>query len=257
MICRAEAIILKTHKLGETSKILTVFTREAGKLKLVAKGARSVKSRFVGVLEPLNHFTAIYYAKENRDLQTLSQADLIQAFSGIRDSLEKWTVASACCEFLYRVDFPAESGPLAFRQLLASLEALDEATHRVRNVLRHFELQVFRLSGFSADFASCLHCGAEPEGDRVTFVVPQGGFLGRECGGDRLDGLQLSLAALRGLKALAACPAAAATKIRLGKKVAGEIDAFLQAYLSYHFEGMIELRSLAVLHDLEQKLKRA
>jgi DNA repair protein RecO (recombination protein O) len=256
MIRRAEAILLKTQKLGETSKILALFTREQGKVKVVAKGARSTRSRFGGTLEPLNHLSVIYYEKENRDLQTLSQADLIHAFPGVRSSLEKWTIASACCEFVYRLDFSAETVPLAFRHLLAALEALEAADRRVRNVLRCFELQLLKLSGFSPNFAACLYCGGEPRGDRVTFNIPRGGFVGRECSANHADGFQLSVAALRGLRALATNPAGAVAGIRLGKTVAGEIDTFLNTYLGYHFEGMAELRSLGVLRELEGKLKQ-
>lgn len=256
MIRKAEGVILRSQKLGETSKILTLFSREAGKLKVVAKGARSPRSRFGGTLEPLNQVTVVYYHKETRELQTLSQADVVNDFRGIRASLEKWTVATACCELMHRLEFPAETTAPAFRQFVASLEALDEAQMRVRNVFRHFQIQLLRLSGFTPNFARCLHCGGQPQGEWVAFEIRRGGFVGQECGAGQHLGFHLRMAALRGLRDLASHGVKEAAGIRLGRSVAAEIDAFLRAYFGYHFEGMAELRSLSVLQELEDHLKK-
>ena len=91
---KSEAIILKTQRLGETSKILTLYSRKFGKMKVVAKGSRGLKSRFFGTLEPLNHIAIVYYFKETRELQLLSQADIIHAFVNLKDNLEKYSLAA-------------------------------------------------------------------------------------------------------------------------------------------------------------------
>ena len=85
-ILRTEAVVMKGWKLGETSKILSLFTRDFGKVKVVAKGGRGSKSKFKGCLEPLTHLRIFYYDKRTRDLQLLSQADLIDP-GGLVDTL--------------------------------------------------------------------------------------------------------------------------------------------------------------------------
>ncbi len=77
---KTQAVVLKTQRLGETSKILTLYSQKFGKIKVVAKGARGLKSRFYGTLEPLNHISIVYYFKETRELQLLSQADICVKF---------------------------------------------------------------------------------------------------------------------------------------------------------------------------------
>ncbi|TMQ69417.1 MAG: DNA repair protein RecO, partial [Candidatus Eisenbacteria bacterium] len=76
-LTRSEGIVLKTHALGDTSRIVVVFTREQGLVRLVAKGARKPPSRFGFALEPLSRAHYIYYRKPDRDLHLLSQAETI------------------------------------------------------------------------------------------------------------------------------------------------------------------------------------
>ena len=76
-ILQTEAVVLRGWKLGETSKILALFTRENGPVRVVAKGSRLPKSEFKGCLEPLTHIRIVYYEKRTRDLQLLSKTDLV------------------------------------------------------------------------------------------------------------------------------------------------------------------------------------
>ncbi|MEK7728922.1 MAG: DNA repair protein RecO, partial [candidate division KSB1 bacterium] len=82
-IVKAEGIIVRSMKMGETSKLVTLFTRELGFLKVVAKGSRTSKSRFGAALEPLTVSRVVYYLKENRDLQLVTQAEIVEHFPAL------------------------------------------------------------------------------------------------------------------------------------------------------------------------------
>ncbi|TFB10109.1 DNA repair protein RecO, partial [Candidatus Marinimicrobia bacterium MT.SAG.4] len=88
-ILKAEGIILRRIKYSETSLIVTLYTKEYGKVSLIAKGARNPKSKFVGSLEPGTYVSVVYYHKENRDLQMLSEVDPMRSNSSIISSIRK------------------------------------------------------------------------------------------------------------------------------------------------------------------------
>ena len=86
---RTNAIVLRSIKLSETDKLVTFMTEEFGKVKCVAKGARKIKSRFAGSLEPMTYVYLIYFGKENQQLYSLNSADIIQSFHLLRDDFQK------------------------------------------------------------------------------------------------------------------------------------------------------------------------
>src|SRR5207237_4553588 len=99
----SEAIVLKTHALGDTSRIVVVYARDHGLIKLVAKGARKTPSRFGYALEPLTHARFHFYYKPDRDLHLLSQADLIAATGSRLTDLERLAHAGAAIELIDRL----------------------------------------------------------------------------------------------------------------------------------------------------------
>ncbi len=101
MLVKTTAIILKTTKFGDSSKIISAFTRDYGKLSLIAKGSRNPKSKFGSALEPLSWVEITFYKKSNTDLQLLASADLVQAFSKITSSLEHLASALILAESIY------------------------------------------------------------------------------------------------------------------------------------------------------------
>ena len=113
-ILKTEAVVLKGWKLGETSKIVSLYTRDFGKVKVVAKGGRGPKSKFKGCLEPLTHIRIVYYDKRTRDLQLLSQADLIDPYLHIVGNVERTSLGLATAELVNK----AVAGEEPFPQVL-------------------------------------------------------------------------------------------------------------------------------------------
>ena len=121
-ILKAEGIVLRRIKYSETSLIISVYTKEFGKVCLIAKGARNPKSIFVGSLEPATYLSMIYYHKNNRELQLLSEAGPICGNSSILKSIRKVAVAFAIVNLVDSVVSESESARPERRRLPCPLD---------------------------------------------------------------------------------------------------------------------------------------
>ena len=123
-LVRLEAVVLKLHALGDTSRIAVFYTRERGLVRAVAKGARQPKSRFAGALEPLTRVDLVVYFKEGRELQLLSAADPIESYVAGGTDLERLAHAQAAAEFVDRLVWGEEEEGAFYDLLTAALGQL-------------------------------------------------------------------------------------------------------------------------------------
>ena len=124
MIEKAEAIVLKTLNHGDTSKIITLYSREVGRLKLIAKGVRSPKSKAMGLFQPTRHIQVIYYSKATSELQLFKSGELIDGFFGLEEDFDRLTLAQVMVELMDRSVEDEESHPRLFQLLVDSLARL-------------------------------------------------------------------------------------------------------------------------------------
>ncbi len=185
MIVTTEAIVLKSMKYGETSRIVSLYTREHGKVSVIAKGARAAKSKYGAALEPMSYSQVVYYRKENRDLQTLSQADLLAQFRGVIDDPDKLVVGFALIEYIQSVIHGEEAHERLFDALHRSLTSLNAIDRNPRNVLLRFLLDLCQELGFGIDISLCLGCRQPLRDDgthtHVKFDAQDGGFTCGRC----------------------------------------------------------------------------
>ena len=167
---RDEGIVLRTHKLGEADRIVSVLTRRHGKVRAVAKGVRKTKSRFGARLEPPTHLQLQLYEGRG-ELHIVDQAETIDHFRAIRDDLDRLTRAVSMLEAADQLGLEGEPNPPLYQMLLGALRAL--AGHSGPLVLPSFFLKVLALEGFRAVVDRCVECGAE-EG-LVAFDLESGG----------------------------------------------------------------------------------
>ncbi len=168
---RDEGIVLRTHKLGESDRIVSILTRQHGKVRAVAKGVRKTKSRFGARLEPPTHLQLLFY--EGRELDIVTQAESIDHFRAIRDDLDRLTRAVSMLEACDQLGLEGEPNPALYQMLLGALRAL--AGHSGPLVLPAFFLKVLSLEGFRPMVERCVECGAEE--DLVAFDLEAGGTL--------------------------------------------------------------------------------
>ena len=195
-IVTSEGIVLKTHALGETSRIAVVYTRDHGLVKMVAKGARKTPSRFGYALEPLTRGRYVYYFKPDRDLHLLSQADTLTATGSRIADLERLAHAEAAIELIDRLVWGEEPHAELFDLLAAVLEAVTAAPVASLPALTiAFQLQVASLLGYRPRLDACAECGGALSQRRL-FSPARGGLLCDRCVGGEPGTVALSADAL-------------------------------------------------------------
>lgn len=172
---REEAVVLRTHKLGEADRILVLMTAGRGKVRAVAKGVRKTKSRFGGRLEPPGHVSLLLY--EGRNLDVVSQAESLDNYRAIREDLDRMTDALALLEAVDQVAQEGESNGALFRMLAGALRTLAGAEQRPPLLVGAFYWKLLALEGVAPVLDECVRCGAV---DLVSFDPAEGGTLCRE-----------------------------------------------------------------------------
>jgi DNA repair protein RecO (recombination protein O) len=168
---RDEGIVLRTHKLGEADRIVSVFTRRHGKVRAVAKGVRKTKSRFGARLEPPTHLELQLYEGRS-DLHIIDQAETVDHFRAIRDDLDRLTRAVSMLEVADQLGLEGEPSPGLYQMLLGALRAL--AGHSGPLVAPGFFLKALALEGFRPMVDECVECGSTD--DLISFDLDSGGM---------------------------------------------------------------------------------
>ncbi|WP_457098575.1 DNA repair protein RecO [Microbacterium sp. P5_E9] len=189
---RDEIVVLRTHKLGEADRIVTMLSRSHGKLRAVAKGVRRTSSRFGARLEPF--MVADVQLYQGRSLDIVQQAESIGAYGAeIAVHYDRYTSASAMVEAADRLN-EAEATPNQYLLLVGGLRALSLGEHASRSILDSYLLRAMALSGWAPSLSECARCGAP--GPHDSFVAQLGGLVCRDCapmGAARVDAETVSL----------------------------------------------------------------
>ncbi len=161
---RDDGIVLRTQKLGEADRIITILGRTTGRVRAVAKGVRRTKSRFGARLEPFTHVDLMLHP--GRSLDVITQAEVIRPYGEpLAADYPRYTAGVAMLETAERFT-PMEKEP-ALRQLLlliGGLRSLGESEHDSRLVLDAFLLRSLAVAGYAPALEECARCGASPSG---------------------------------------------------------------------------------------------
>jgi DNA repair protein RecO len=229
MIVTSEAIVLRSRKHGETSKIVTLYTREFGKLNVIAKGAREIKSKFGGALEMFVRTSAVFYKKEKQDgLYLLSKAEPIESNAGILKSLDRMEPATAIAELLLRAMHDEEGNPEIFELIAATLHAIaitpDDRSAAPLQFRFYFEFA--RIMGFEMD----LRQSSESLSAEVTAARKH------------MQGSTTELA----------------SSLRLSERAKIEIAHFFSAYFAEHLSGVTNrsMKSGRVFSSLDRPMNK-
>jgi len=244
----SEALILRTYKLAEADRIVVFFTRDRGKKRGVAKGARRARSRFTGALEPLTRAGVAYYEREHRDLVRINYVEPQQsALSAVARGTGDASALGHVEYFAELIDEWAPEGHADERLYRLGSSVIDALAGGAPTepLARYFEFWLLRLQGVYPQLSSCPDCGGAYDGGAV-MPAREHHYVCRRCAGG--GGTTLSLEAMHSLRSAARSNPGALIEMTLDAAASRELETAHRRLLHVHLEK--ELKSARVLRQM-------
>ncbi|HLF73317.1 MAG TPA: DNA repair protein RecO [Anaerolineales bacterium] len=234
---RVEAVVLRHSDYGEADRLLTLYTRQLGKTRALAKGARKIASRKAGHIEPFTH-VKLQLAK-GRDMPLVTQADTVDAYLPVREDLVLTGHAAYVLELLDRFTYEDETeSPSIFRLLTETLSRLASQSANASPwlVVRYYEMRLLDHLGFRPQLFECTNCRREIKAEDQFFSYSAGGVICPRCGQGLRHLHDISVEALKYLRHFQRSSYAEATRAQPGPEVQQEIETLMQGYFTYLLE---------------------
>jgi DNA repair protein RecO (recombination protein O) len=192
-VFETEALILRNYNLAEADKIVVCLSRSAGLIRGVAKGCRKLKNRFGAALEPFTLINLTYYEKENRELVSFRQVEILKSRFNLSANSSLLTGFAYMGDLLIDFSPPHQANDNLFRMALACFEAASQTPGDLEAVLRYFEVWVLKLEGFLPDFRACGGCHKPFADDEVAYLSSDLSLRCGECSQRRGSAISKSL----------------------------------------------------------------
>lgn len=231
---RVSAVVLRHADWGEADRLLTLYTREQGLIRAVAKGARKINSRKAGHLQPFTQ-VALQLSK-GRGLLIVSQAETVNALLPLHDDLAKTSHAAYIVELLYRFSREAEGGnPALFKLLVDTLERIQNEKSAWLPI-RYFEMRFLDAAGFRPQLFECVNCGREIRAEDQFFSAAAGGVICPRCGLGLPNLEKVSLEALKYLRHFQRANYKDAARANPSLEAQRECEGLMQGYFTHLLE---------------------
>jgi len=240
---KSRAIVLRRYALGETSRVVVCYTRDHGKVRFAAKGARKGGGRVGAALDPFVVSGVIFYLRDPRVLSLVSQAEPEREFRDLRRDVTRQAHAAVALELVDRLVADGAPDPELFDDVCRTLSALDDAPEEeLGPLLWAFELTLAERLGYSPELDRCCVCGG-PAGS-AGFSVEAGGVVCEGCGREASDFGPDVVEFLRALRSGGVVQRPASSRL------ADEVGRAIRGLLERHSGLELKLRSQAVLNSL-------
>ena len=230
---RVEAIVLRHTDWGEADRLLWLFTREIGKVQVVAKGVRKPRSRKAGHLEPFTRVELLL--AHGRDLPIVTQAEAKDVYAAIREDLVRVGYASYVVELLDRFTYEEGENLGLYRLLTETLSRLN-AESQAAFAVRYYEVRLLDLVGFRPQLFHCVSCGEEIQAVDQFFSFEKGGVFCPNCGRSEPSARPISMPALKILRHFQRSKYSEAQRAHLSSVVDGELEDLMGNYLVFLLE---------------------
>jgi DNA repair protein RecO (recombination protein O) len=248
---RTEGVVLRHMNLGEADRLLTIYTREHGKLRQIAKGVRRPLSKKAGHLDLFARVSIL--AARGRELDVITQVEALDVYAGLRSDLNLIGRAAYAVELVDQFTVDGEANAELYALLTATLERLSNGIER-RGVQRHFELRLLDQAGYRPELFRCSRCGVEILPEDQFFSFEAGGVVCPQCGPDEKQKRPVSLAALKVLRHYQRNTFDHAAKADIRPAVHKELDRLMEGFFNYLLER--RLNSPGFLRRLRQHRRR-
>lgn len=246
---RTKVIVLRSRNLGEADRVMVLFSEELGKFEAVVKGARRQRSRFVGNTLPFNYLEGLFFTGKNLD--SLSQVELIHSFSALREDLTKFAYASVWVELVDGFVPERQQAGEVFRFLLAAFIVLESAGEpEILNLA--FQARLLKYLGYQPELNSCACCGESPESKRF-FSAEAGGLVCDKCSNGFRDLLPVNRELLNWFGLLGETDLREVHLLKIHKEYRLKLFALLSSFIENRLER--PLKSRVFLDNLNREGK--
>ena len=244
-ICKAEAIVLKSINLRESSRIITLYSKNFGKMRVVAKGILLPNSRFGGNLENFSQVNIVFYKKENAELYILSQVDLIDPFYRICLDLNRFAIASSGVELLDKLVSWEEPFPKVFDlclDFLTQIESIEK--ENLKAVLLAYVLKLVTLLGYKPKLEKCVVCDKKIKGKFIFFSPERGGLICPSCWSEDGFYIRFSKSSVDKANKLRRTSLKNVGKIKISEEETEEVLSGILDFLDFHTGRGKDLKSM-------------
>ncbi len=242
-IIKNEAIIIRKTKFSDSSLIVQLYTKENGKISALIKGARSSKSKIGTKIDLINHVEVVIYNKEDKDLQLVTQVNLINHFPHLRDNLEKIKYATAICELILKLIPDQESNERIFRGTIRILKLIEKGVESENFYFAQYLLFFIKEIGYELSFENCSECGNKITDNSDNAFSFANGIICKNCNQDKILTFQFS----KELFNLFKCLTSRNNFITHNNKYIQNIIFILEKFLIYHNVDFKGIKSLNIL----------
>lgn len=254
---REEALVIRSIRYSESSRIVTFFGQKKGKFTVIAKGSRRQRSgSALSAVEPPGRIEAIVYFKPGRSVQTLGQISVLDGYRAIRNDLALTGFSSVILQLLNVSFTDYESNEEAYRHSVEALENLSNPDNNSRLVLWSFMLNLIRAIGFGIDFYQCPVCGksiADISRNNL-LLLETGKICCYTCTPVNGSHLSLSGESVSILRQVSSKPLSVIRNLRFSINAKREITSILEQFLRFHHPNAGKLTALSMLDNLESPL---
>jgi len=247
---RTQAIVLSHIEYGEADRILKLFTYEKGKITVIAKGVRKIRSRKAGHLEPFM-LVNLFLAK-GRNLDVVTQAETVDGFLDLRDDLQRVAFAAYVVEVLDRFTYEEGQNVGIFRLLANTLSRLEKHPNP-ETVVHYYEMRLLELLGFRPQLFECIDCGQPIQEEDQFFSPLAGGVVCPKCGRARTEAWPIQKDVLRYLRHLQRSNWRQVEKVVIPDPIEPGITALIERYFTYLLER--KLNTPEFLREVQQGRK--
>jgi len=248
---RTEAFVIRSFDINEADKIIVFYSRAYGKLKGIARGSRKLKNRFGSSLELFTRVQVILFEKETYTFPNISQADILESFSGLREDLHKLASAAYVVELVDKGLGENEESSRLYDLIARTFRAIASSPEEeTGKLLAAFEIKFLTLLGYQPVLDRCAHCQKALEPSRILFSLSRGGGLCGECIGRGDPVFPTSLRALQVLKQFLKMDLEKSTRLRISEEVQREVKDLLRRWLDFYLE--ISLKSPEFLDSVKK-----
>jgi DNA repair protein RecO (recombination protein O) len=246
-IHRTEVIVLNRRDFRETSIIVNFYSKDFGKFAGILKGFKTDPAKFASTLELFSYNEIIFYKKRNSSLHLVTQADIKDNFSSIRQNISKVSMGSFMVELLDALMPDEDKNEEIFNLTLGCLKEL-QASNNPDKILTIFKIKILALSGFRPHFDSCLSCGGRILGE-AKFSLVLGGLLCAGCYHKDMKARSIFRGTIASILHIEKNDLKINLNLGLNPQIKRELVSILNSFLNFHLEK--ELKSQKFLNKIE------